>query len=215
MSDATNTSDPNVVKEGSTAATPTPAPAAPKAEPKQSEPDWLPARLQSEREREQRRIAQELGIDLPAAKEKLAALKKLEDEKKSDSEKMAERLAELDRLDKRNKALEDTITQRAQLEMSQLDAARQDAVKRVAGDDPASQLRAIDVLKPTWAATPPPSPEPPPANTGPGGDVGLKSQTPTLQAPSNHREVYLALKKENPIAAAQYGQMHPESYKLP
>jgi len=190
-------------------------PAAPKADPKPGEPEWLPARLQSEREREQRRIAAELGIDLSTAKEKLAALKKLEDEQKSDQERAAEKLAELDRVKARNIKLEEAITFRAHAEMSALDASKQEAVKRIAGEDPASQLTAIDALKPTWVVAVPaalpatPTTTAPPPNSMPApGYTGVASQN------VNHRETYLALKRENPIKAADYAQLYPEAYKV-
>ena len=112
-------------------ATPEPAPqppaeppAATPPAPQGGDPNWLAARLQREREASERRLAKDLGFTVAEAKEKLVALRKLEDAQKSDTERLTERNTTLEARAKRADELEATIKARADIEMAALTEAQ-------------------------------------------------------------------------------------------
>lgn len=189
-------------------------------ETKSKEPDmsWLPERLQREREKAIKDLATELGMPVDEAKTKLAELKKVEDAQKSETQRQAQLLAEKELQAKRLSELESVVKLRADAEMVSLTEEQRAAVKTLAGDDNAAQLKAIEVLRPSWAkpvAPAKPADEeakattapPAGANSGPSGSVTSAGRT-------DHTAEYKRLKETNPFAAATYGlQRVEEVYK--
>ncbi len=185
--------------------------AAPVAAPVADEnPPWLAPRLDQAR----RAALAELGITDPTkAKKLLEAAAKAEDDAKTTGEKLGATTAERDALKSEAERLRSVTAEWAGRQMMGLTAEQQAAVKAIAGDDAAAQLKTITALQPTWGKPAPlpgsapivPAPPAPPASgtapapNAPGG-VTVSQQNP--------REVYASLQKTNPFAAAQYGLEH-------
>jgi hypothetical protein len=201
-------------------ATPPPPPVMPQA-PQGGEPNWLSARLQRERDKAERDFAKQLGVPVAEAKEKLKALQKLEDAKKSDTERLTERNTELEAKARRAAELEAAIKARADVEMKALSEAQQKAVQAIAGTDSAAVLTAIDQLKPTWTPAAPPVTESAAAAATTTNEAATPTAptptapattTPTGVAPAgndgageqDHKAVYEGHKQTNPYAAAIY-----------
>ncbi len=189
-------------------APPVAAPAAPAVDPEN--PPWLAGRL----ERERRTHLAELGITDPAkAKALLEAATKAENDAKSIGEKLGTTTAERDALKTEAERLRVVTAEWAGRQMMGLSAPQQAAVKAIAGDDPAAQLKAITALTPTWgqlapipgsAPITPPAPTPPasgtaPPPTAPGG-TSISQQSP--------KETHAALLKTNPFEAANFALAH-------
>ncbi len=199
-----------VVPPTTTPATNTVAtPPAPAGDPEN--PPWLAARL----ERERRTHLAELGINDPAkAKALLEAATKAENDAKSVGEKLGTTTAELATAKAEAERLRVITAEFAGRQMIGLTAVQQAAVKAIAGDDAAAQLKAITALTPTWAATgqiapvgapaAPAAPTPPasgtaPPPTAPGG-TSISQQSP--------QETHASLLKTNPFEAANYAIEH-------
>jgi hypothetical protein len=173
------------------------------------------ARVESARAAAERAVFEGLGL----TRDEITALvdqKKQHDEaNKTLEQRVAEREAELKASRERSSGLLETIKQRAYAEMALLNEGQRSAVARLAGDDHAAQLRAIDALWPTWQAQektpekPAEQPKPPPIQTAPAPSApgaGIPA------APVDHHAKYLELKAKNPIAAARYARMNPSAY---
>jgi hypothetical protein len=172
-------------------------------------PAWLPERLSRAEEQARAKLLQDLGVTDPEkAKAAIALAAKAEEEAKSTGQKLGETAKERDALKTEAAHLRAVTAEWAARQMLGLTAEQQGAVKAIAGDDAAAQLKAITALTPTWGkpaplpgsvpvVTAPPTPAsgtaPPP--TAPG------STTISQQSP---REVYAALAKNNPFAAAEF-----------
>ncbi len=196
-------------------------PAAPPAEPTAS---WLNPRLDQAARAGESKVLKELGVtDLAAAKQVIADSKKRAEADKSDNEKAAERIAEHERTSSRNATLEAAVTEHAARQMAGLTKEQGEAVKKIAGDDSAAQLRAIDALSPTWTATPIPGTpaDPPPEGTNgdgkppaepPGGDTAPARAAPKDDAastsPTDHGAAYQRLRETNPYQANIYAKQH-------
>jgi hypothetical protein len=192
------------------AASPAPAPATPDPrvpQPSDENQPWFQARLKEARAR----LLEDLGItDEAKAKAQLAAAQKAEDEKKSIADKLTETSSKLTTAAAETQRLLAITTEFAARQMVALTAEQQTAVKAIAGDDPAAQLKAITALQPTWAAqasaapAAPAQPAPPASGTAPPPNAPASTQV----SQPNHREVHAALLKKNPFAAAEYAEAH-------
>ena len=103
-------------------------------------------------------------------------------------------------------ALSKAIDERAAHELSTLTPDQQTAVRGVAGDDTAAQLRTIAALKPTWVATAPSAPPAPPPIPPPAGGPPAPPPPapPGGSQPVDHKATYERLKTENPYQARLY-----------
>lgn len=203
---------------GSTAAAA--APEAPKSAPAvtgggEHDVSWLKPRL----EQAKASVLKELGVDnIDDAKKAFAELKAKQDAAKSDAEKAADFRTKFEAQQAENKKLADAVAEYAGRQMLGLSAEQQAAVKAIAGDDAAQQIKAITALSPTWAAKRDAEPlatsgtavapafvpvTTAPAPSAPSG---------TVTSPPDHRAVYVELRASNPFAAAAYAEAHPEAY---
>lgn len=145
---------------------PVAAPPAVQANDDPNNPPWLPERLARERKtaakeaeaNARKLLLEELGGDPDSIKKLLADEKKRAEAQKTLETKVAERDAALNAKDARNKELESSVKVFADGQLSSLSESQKAAVLKVAGDDPAKQLNAIEALRPTWAAVAPVAP---------------------------------------------------------
>lgn len=167
-------------------------------------PDALKARLEQEQRKAREAVFAELGLTADEIKQLADEKRQREDAQKTLEQKLAERDAEIERERQRNAGFLRAIEERASYEMASLTQAQREAVEAISGDDPSAKLRAIDKLKPTWAAQSPvhekPQGDSAPAPTAPG-DSGATS-------PPDHRAIYEQLRQTNPVAASAYGNAH-------
>lgn len=181
-----------------------PAQAAPAA---QEDPKWLPDRLKQAENSAVAKLLNGLGVDKPEAlKAQLDKLRALEESQLSESEKVAKRIAELEPQAKRAEQLEGAVKLYADREFQSLSEPQRNAVTAIAGNDPASILKTIESLRPTWfQAAPATAPAAPPASTSaappPPAAAGGVSET-------DHKSRFEQLKKENPFEAARYFGAH-------
>lgn len=177
-------------------------------------------RLASSRSAAERAVFEELGL----TRDEIAALREekrqREDAQKTLEQRVAERDAELKAAQQERDSYLATIKDRAGTEMELLTEQQREAVKKLAGERPAEQLKAIDALWPTWkqAATaqaeprpaasqePPPQAQTSPAPSAPGGGA------PPGEV--DHRAKYEDLEK-NPFLRARYGALHANSVYRP
>ena len=183
----------------------------------QPDPSWLNARLERAKAAAMNDIARMLGVEnLDKAKAQLEAARKLEDERKTELQRLTERTVALEAAAKRAEQLEGVLSQRADVELSTLTDAQRAAVTSLAGDDKASQLRAITALRPTWqaaaaaaAAPTAPTAAPTPAaapRVAPASTSAATSQPASTTAAQlvDHRAEYDRLRAQNPVFAAHY-----------
>lgn len=211
----------NAADEGATstpAAAAAPAQAAPAAKTEAAkpasgseEPHWLKPRL----EQAKSAVLKELGVDdIDSAKKAIADARAKADAEKTAAEKAAEYKAKLDAESAEKARLSSTIAEHAARMMVGLTEAQQTAVKAVAGDDAAAQLKAIGALAPTWAkeeaakaaATPAAAAKPATTSPAPSAPSGTTTSSP------NARASYQEMRAKNPFAAAAYGLQHPDAY---
>lgn len=178
-------------------------------------PTWLPSRL----ERERQSILKELGAsNLDEAKAAVQELNLKREAEKSTAQRAGELATQLESERKSKSELEAAVKIYAAGVMGQLNEEQVSAVKLLAGDDAAKQLKYVEALLPTWKAqsTTPPTgtpkpPKPPVLDTAPGRTAPDSDVTTTVV---NHKQAYLDLKTSgNPFAAASYALRHPEVYK--
>lgn len=192
-----------------------PAPAAAASAPASNEdPHWLKPRL----EQAKASVLRELGVDdVEAAKKALAEAKAKADAEKTAAEKAAEYKTKLDTESAEKARLAATVAEHAARMLMGLTAEQQKAVKDIAGDDAAAQLRAIGALQPTWsaqratqaaeaAAAAPAAVAPATTSPAPSAPNGA------VTSPPDHRAIYVELRRSNPFAAAAYAEQHPEAY---
>jgi hypothetical protein len=188
---------------------PAAAPSAPAGDPT-AEPSWLKERLTREREKGARDALSSAGFASEAdAKAAATAAKAAADANKSAETRAAELAANVTTEKARADGLLAIAADHAARVLGALTPDQQAAVKRIAGDDPAQQLKTVDALAPTWAAAPIAAPVaapvakpplPPPASTSAAGGA----PAPATGAAPNHKAVLAELEKTNPIAAASY-----------
>lgn len=197
--------------EPAVAPKPTAEPVAESASLAESDPKWLPDRLEKAETRGQAKLLEQLGIS--SAEELKAALeerKQLQDEKLSEAERQANKLAELEPKAARAAELEDSLKTYAVQELAKLDDAKLNAIKSIAGDDPARILKTIEQLSPTWA-TAAAEVKPAPVTTAVSGgppDAG------TTSAPDIAAQFERA-RQTNPFEAAQLRRIHGASVVAP
>lgn len=202
-----------------------PAAAAPAAKPQvqasELPPEALKARLDSAKEQARREMLAELGVtDTKDAKAALAELKKRQDAEKTETERLAARVAELEGKAAKAEHATQVASRRAAAELATLTEAQRAYVSKTAGDDPLRQLETIDsmreagLLTTTPAAAPAPAPAPAaPAAATPPAPLGSTAPAPSAPAPGqtspvDHAAVYRSLKQSNPFAASAYLQQH-------
>lgn len=176
----------------------------------QKDPQWLGARL----DRERKKILSELGVEkFDDAKSALAELKKIRDAEKTEAERLRAQVAELTERAKRSDYLDSVVSIRAKAELAGLSDTQREAVLAVAGEDSAAQLKAVELLRPTWqsstpAEQPKPAPKPAPANTA--------SAKPAPKPGNAESESVVAryerLKRSDPMYAAQFRLANLERY---
>lgn len=187
-----------------TVTVPAPAPAA-AAAPTPADPAWLPERLQ----RAQQAALREAGFaTLDEAKAAKAAL----DATKSEAERTADRIRQLEPAAARAEAQAATIARYAEAELRKLSEPQRAAVIAIAGDDKARALDVIEQLRPTWAGEPAQSaqasaalpaalPATPAAASAPGRTAPPAAGTSSEVNPRAH---WQSLRASNPFAAAAY-----------
>jgi hypothetical protein len=198
----------------------TPAPAATPAEPVAAPPvapsssskldltsEQLGERLARAAESAQRKLLADLGVDdLAKAKAALDAAKASEEANKSAEQRALESASAAKSAQAEADRLRAIATEHAARMLGVLSAEQQSAVKAIAGDDPAAQLRAIGALGPTWVKQASADAPPPPATTAPAPNAPAPT---TAGSPPDHRAVYAAL---NPFERAAYGMSNPQVY---
>lgn len=211
---------------GAAPAAVTPPPAAPDPKPQVQASDLpadaLKARLESAKDAARREMLAELGVtDTKNAKEALAELKRRQDAEKTETERLAARVAELEGKAAKADHATQIASRRAAAELSVLTDAQRAYVTKAAGDDPLRQLETIDTLRetgllatapaapppaPAAGAAPPPAALPtPPATTAPVGGAPPPSGS---VSPVDHKATFDSLRKSNPVVAAAYARRH-------
>lgn len=206
MSDTTTaTSTPTVTVDPTTtqATPPAAAPSAPAARSAdERDPAWVNERL----ERERAKLLKDLGVDsVSAAKKAVEAAKAADEANKSSADKAAEATAKLAAVEAEKAALAEALGVHAQSVLSGLTAEQQAAVKAIAGDNAAAQIKAVAALTPTWAKAAPaaaPTAPAPPADTAPPATA----PNGTVVSPPDPQAVHAELLKTNPIVAARYAE---------
>lgn len=184
-----------------------PEAAAPPAEPK--EPAWLPERLARAKSTGAEELLKTAGFssldELKAAKEEL---QKLKESQLSEQERAQKERDALMQRATRAGELEAAVSAFAARELTALTDAQAQAVKAIAGEDPARILATIDSLKPTWAAAaaaPAPAPAPAaPATTAQTGGPPAAAQHSQV----DHLAEFKRLKSTNPFLAQRYLAEH-------
>jgi len=171
-------------------------------------PNWLPMRLEQAKRSATGEVLKALGVEnVEAAKAAIDKARAIEEQSKSELQRLTDKVTGLEPVATKARALEDRLTRLADVELGKLTEAQRAAVLAIAKDDKTAALDTIEALRPTWAAiaTPAAAPLPAPAKTT------AATAAPPASAPSavtNHRATYDALKAENPFAAAQYLNAH-------
>jgi len=187
--------------------------APPPQEPKskdEGDPEWLPQRLEQAR----RAMLRDLGMEnVDDAKMAMAELKKRRESELSEIDQLKSRLEELEPKAGERDTLRNLVEAQAVASLGVLTEIQRKAVLDISGEDPASQLKTIERLAPTWhsaevekkQADALSAPVPPPANTH------QNSQAPKPangEMTTNHLATYESLQERNPFAASQYYLKH-------
>lgn len=214
---------PGQPKPAPSAAAPPPA-TSNGAAPPADEPNWFKPRVEQAKRSGANEVLKNLGVkDADEAKALIDAAKATADAAKTELQKAQEKGKSAETLAARVVDLEKTIKARADIELGQLTETQRAAVAKLAGDDPAKTLEAIDTLKPTWPTaatlvTPTPAtvtpavPAPTPAATASAPTSAPATTTPAPTAPGgapntsppDRKAEYAAMKAKNPHAAALY-----------
>lgn len=219
-------------------------PAAQTADDPNKEPSELPPWVQKRIEQAKRSGAKdaeaaarkamlaELGIEDPdAVKKLLAEEKKRAEERKSLEQKAAERDVENANLKRERDELRESAKSFATAQMEALTEAQRNAVKELAGEDPAKQLKTIATLRATWGTVPvvpsqvpnaaaPEVPAPAQAPAVPPATKPATATAPGATAPpanggapvvANHLEIY---ERMNDPASPDYMPFRAGAYLL-
>lgn len=203
MSEAQETAAPQASAEAQKPAQQ--APAAAVSQPSQDgeqNPQWLGARL----DRERKAVLKQLGVEnVEDAKAAIEELRKRRDSEKSESEKLRAELDAATKLAIRAKELEGVIAGQASAAVAALTDAQREAVLKLSGDDPSAVLRAIEALRPTWAAAAPAAPPSAPVKQAPlSTSAATPSPAPSASEAENHKATYERLLKQDPQLAGKY-----------
>ena len=141
----------------------------------------------------------------------IEAAAKAREAAKTSEDKLAELRLQQEQSAKKTSQYETIIKARLTAELSDLTDQQLEAVKAIAGDDPAEQLKAITALRPTWAKAPADKPADKPPEKPKGDDTAPpRGAAPdaTNDSPPNHKAVWEDMKSKNPFAAASYLRQH-------
>lgn len=173
------------------------------------QPNWLPMRLEQAKRSATGEVLKALGVDnVEAAKAAIDKARAIEEQSKSELQRLNERLAALEPAATKAKSLEERLSRSADAELAKLTEQQRAAVLAIAKDDKTAALDTIEALRPTWAALAAPAvaaPLPAPAKTTAAPAAPPAS---TTSATTDHRAVYESMKAENPLAAALYLDAH-------
>ncbi len=173
------------------------------------QPNWLPMRLEQAKRSATGEVLKALGVDnVEAAKAAIDKARAIEEQSKSELQRLNERLNSLEPKATRASALEDRLSRLADAELAKLTEQQRAAVLAIAKDDKTAALDTIEALRPTWAALAAPAvaaPLPAPAKTTAAPAAPPAS---TTSATTDYRAVYESMKAENPLAAALYLDAH-------
>ncbi len=189
---------------------------APQATQTQSEPEWLPQRLERAKGTAQAELLKALGVtSADEARALVEAARKLENERKTEAEKFAERLSALEPRAKQAEALAQKLGAYADAELAKLDSVQRAAVLGIVGDDKTRVLDTIELLRPSWVTSAPSEQQqqqqppttaraqqrPPPASTS-----GSTTHPSGAAAPPqvDYRAEYERIRGINPVAGAMY-----------
>lgn len=194
-------------------------------------------RLERAKATDRAALLKDLGVTDPdEAKRILSEHAKEQEKQKSLAQKHAESESERKRLAEENAQYAVAMKAMAEREMGTLTPEQQKAVRDVAGDNHAAQVRTIAALTPTWKTTAPQAvvtaapngapapaaPVTPPAPAAPAPVIPAPVAAPLNTAPpaigtpppatqqeqTNHLAIYEGLLKKNPIRAANYKDMN-------
>lgn len=181
--------------------------------------DALKARIDAAKATGRAEFLRELGVTDPEQlKAALAMAAAAEDAKRSDAEKLAIHLSELDKTRASLAEAKSAIGLLWAEQSAALTPEQLEAVNALAGDDPTAKVKTLGVLRKTWAtqaaqqsaaaqtpaAAPPTAPAQTPATTSPSGGA----PPPTTTSQTDHKAVYEQLSKTNPVKAARYLNAH-------
>lgn len=193
------------------------------------DPHWLASRLK----RAENAWLKDLGVgDLAAVKKIVADANAKADAEKSEIARLSERAARVPTIEGELTKANEALTAYAKEEMRALTPDQRTAVKALAEDDPAAQLKTIRALRPTWAAAvltveapaapkvelpavpaPQGKQEPakrtvvPPAATTGAGSGAAPTGAPAPGQPDHLRNLQ-QLDATNPVRAAMYYEKH-------
>lgn len=193
------------------------APQQPTIAPVQSEPEWLPQRLERAKASAQSDMLRALGVQsVDDAKALVDAARKLEEERKTEAQRTAERIAALEPKAKQADDLASKLGRYADAELGKLSESQRAAVLAIAGEDRARALDVIEALRPTWASAAASvevaqhqqvaAPRPPPASTS--AATVAQSGAPAQSAQVDHKAEYERIRGINPVLASQYLLAH-------
>lgn len=198
-----------------TAAPAAPQPAAPHAPPPEPVVTMTPATLKARLEEESAAALRRLGFkDEADAKAAIAARAAEAEAKKGAEQRAVEARAAAEAATAETRSHLEVIREHAGRQMMALTDEQQKAVKDIAGDNPALQLKSITALMPTWAkkeaaddAARAAAKAAAAANAAPQGGTAPPPNAPSgapATGPVDHKARHAQLKKTNPVAAAAY-----------
>jgi len=174
--------------------------------------DTLKARIDAAKATGKNELLKELGVTDPAQlKAALDSIKAAEEAKKTEAEKLAGHLAELERTRATLADATAAIESVWATESTKLTAEQLAAVDALGGQSSAAKVRALNLLRPTWATQPAPSAQAsaaPPATTSPAPNA----PPATTISPTDPKARHADLLAKNPVAAANYAAQHPEVF---
>lgn len=174
------------------------APVPPAPAPANGDPAWLAPRLEQAR----RNVLKELGVEnIDDIKSSIAELNAKREASKTADQKAADATTKLASVEAKSAKMQQVIGSLATARMASLTEDQRNAVAAIAGDDPVSQIDAIEKLTPTWSRKPAPVVQAAIADTAPS--KGQPEPVTTTVTNTHHAE-WQALKAKNPILADRY-----------
>lgn len=199
--------------DAATATAPTSAIQSQPSAPAPQEPEWLPQRLERAKASAQSDMLRALGVQsVDDAKALVDAARKLEEERKTEAQRTAERIAALEPKAKQADDLASKLGRYADAELGKLSESQRAAVLAIAGEDRARALDVIEALRPTWASASTQveqaqhqqvaAPRPPPASTS--AATVAQSGAPAQSALVDHKAEYERIRGINPVLGSRY-----------